>query len=235
MAGAAGAASSRTLRVGVVADTHVGEYLPALPAGVAAALAGVDLIIHVGDLTCLGVLDDLRAIAPVVAVCGNHDRSAGLNLPQRMQVRIGGVTIGVTHGVRRGSVEIASALASVLAGRPRLLGMARQMRRRFPGADCVVFGHLHLPVHREVRGALIFSPGAVYVVEADPDWDAWRLRARLYRRSRRGVDAGARRPHVGILDIRGGAVTARRVPVPGPLRRAPQPGQGEPPPGAGYP
>lgn len=209
----------RVLRVGVIADTHVAEFLPELPAGVARALAGVDLIIHVGDLTARGVLDALREVAPVVAVLGNHDRSAGLDLPERLRVRIGGVTIGVTHGTRAAPIEIASVLASLVAGRPVLLGMARHMRHRFRGADCVVFGHLHMPVCERVKGTLVFSPGAVFVIEADPQWRAWTVRSRLFRRFRRGVPDGARRPHVGILEIGAGRVSARRVPVPGPLRR----------------
>ena len=34
------------------------------------------------------------------------------------------------------------------------------MRRRFPGADAVVFGHSHLPLHEEEDGFQIFNPGS---------------------------------------------------------------------------
>ena len=75
-------------RVGVVSDTHVGDALPALPAGIAPALAEVDLILHAGDVTTRAALDQLSAIAPVVAVQGNHDSKAGLELPTQAVVTL---------------------------------------------------------------------------------------------------------------------------------------------------
>jgi uncharacterized protein len=65
-------------RIGVVADTHVGEYLDALPAGTLEALEGCDLVLHAGDLSVPSVLEDLEQVAPVVAVRGDHDRLGGL-------------------------------------------------------------------------------------------------------------------------------------------------------------
>ena len=86
-----------TLRVGVLSDTHVGEYLPALPQSVYEALAGVDLIIHCGDLSSREVIGELEHLAPVYAVAGNHD--AGINnLPRRIIITIGGYRFGVIHG-----------------------------------------------------------------------------------------------------------------------------------------
>src|SRR5271169_1835087 len=111
-------ASQRTYRVGVVSDTHVGDALPALPAGIPPALAGVDLILHAGDVTTRAALDQLAAIAPVVAVQGNHDRKAGLELPAQAVVTIGGVRIGLTHGLRGRFPETAAVLAGIARGRP---------------------------------------------------------------------------------------------------------------------
>ena len=86
------------MRIGVVTDTHVGEHLPVLPQEVGTALAGVDLIIHAGDLTDPSVLDALHRVAPVVAVRGNHDHDAGhRDLPEHLLVRAGGARIGVTQ------------------------------------------------------------------------------------------------------------------------------------------
>lgn len=207
-----------TVRVGVVADTHVGEYLPVLPAGVLEALAGVDLVVHAGDLSIPAVLDDLRAVAPVAAVRGNHDEEGGLDLPRDLVVRVGGVRIGVTHGTRPALVELASVLFTALVGRPVLLALPWAVARRFRRVDCVVFGHLHQPVHVRRGRTLVFSPGAVFVAEADSRWQPVGLRGRLYRLYRRGAPAAARTARVGILEIRGGRVTARSVPVPGPMR-----------------
>lgn len=207
------------MRIGVVADTHVGEHLPALPPQVPQALAGVDLVLHAGDLTDPAVLRDLRAIAPVVAVRGNHDEAAGLRaLPRSVLVRAAGARIGLTHGSRSRWAELPAALLSLAAGAPLLLGFERAMRRRFGAVDCVVFGHLHLPVHRVVDGVLMFSPGAVYVPELDPGYD-WRgLRARGFRRFRRRLPPEARRPSVGLLEVGPGGVRASVIPLAGPIR-----------------
>lgn len=207
------------MRIGVVTDTHVGEYLPRLPPEVGRAFAGVDLIIHAGDLTQPWVLDELRGIAPVVAVRGNHDEDAGhRHLPEHLVVRAGGARIGVTHGTRPDLVEKLGGLASVALGRPELLGFERAMRRRFGAVDAVVMGHIHMPVARMMGGTLLFSPGAVYVHERDPWFDWSTPRGWLYRRFRSGMPEGARQPAVGVLEVDGGGVRARRIPLRGPLR-----------------
>src|SRR6478609_3392280 len=82
----------RVYRVGIISDTHIPEFLPALPPAVATCFAGVDLILHAGDITGLAVLEELRTLAPVVAVRGNHDR---LDLPLKRRVEIGGARIGL--------------------------------------------------------------------------------------------------------------------------------------------
>ncbi len=169
------------------------------------------------------MLDALRAVAPVVAVRGNHDARRGhRELPRDVLVRVGGARIGLTHGHRRASVELPAIAVSLVAGRPVRLGFERTMRARFPGADCVVVGHLHEPIHREVRGVLLFSPGAVFSAEHDPDFD-WRdPRAMAYRRYRRRLPAEARRPGVGLIEVGPGVLRARVIPLLRPIR-APSP------------
>ena len=153
------------MRIGVVADTHVGEHLPELPTEVCEALAGVDLILHAGDIIDPSTLDVLRTVAPVVAVRGNHDERQGhRDLPRDVLVRVGGMRIGLTHGHRRPAVELPAIFVSLVAGRPIRMGFERTMLRRFPGADCVVVGHLHEPIHHWAGGVLLFSPGAVFVI-----------------------------------------------------------------------
>jgi len=209
------------VRIGVVADTHVGELLPELPGEVCEALAGVDLILHAGDIVDPSVLDILRAVAPVVAVRGNHDRRRGhRDLPQDVLVRVGGLRIGLTHGHRRAAVELSTILAGLVAGRPCRLGFERTMRRRFPGADCVVVGHLHEPIHQHVRGVLLFSPGPVFSADHDPEFD-WRdPRAMAYRRYRRGLPSEARWPAVGLIEAGPGVLRARVIPLLRPIRAA---------------
>lgn len=221
------------MRIGVVTDTHVGEHLPALPPEVASALAGVDLIIHAGDLTVPSVLDDLRRVAPVVAVRGNHDDEAGYrDLPERLVVRAGGARIGVTHGTRSAAVEHLGGVVSLAAGRPEMLGFERAMRRRFGAVDAVVVGHIHMPVSRVIDGALLFSPGAVFVPEAHP-WFNWHsVGGRAYRRFRRSLPPDARVPAVGVLEVGPAGVRGRRIVLRAPIRGA---SVGRPPARAGRP
>jgi len=210
----------RHYRVGVLADTHVGEALPGLPAGVYEVLDGVDLIIHAGDVSVPGVLDELGALAPVVAVEGNHDRRAGLELPDARVVAIGGARIGVTHGDRGRIAEAASAAAGIIVGRPVMAGVPRALARRFTDVDCIVFGHFHVPYLGRAGTTTVFSPGAVYVVDADPLVASRGIKSTAYRRYRAGLPDSARVPHVGILEITDGIVVPRFVPVPGALRGA---------------
>ena len=203
-----------TTRVGVVADTHVGEHLPVVPPEVLEVFAGVDLILHAGDLSDASVLEDLGRVAPVVAVRGNHDVQPGLeHLGRDLLVSVGGARIGLTHGHRSAAVEFPAAALSLLSGRPRLMNFESSMRRHFRDVDVVVTGHLHMPVHRVVRGALVFSPGAVYVPEQDPGFDWSGISGRGFRRFRERLPAEARRPAVGIIEIDGDGIRTRRIPL----------------------
>ena len=209
-------------RVGVVTDTHVGEHLAVLPPEVLEVLAGVDLILHAGDLSERGVLDDLGRLAPVVGVRGNHDERAGLrDLPRDVLVRVGDARIGLTHGHRTAAVELPAAVLSLATGGPRLLGFNGAVRRRFGAVDCVVTGHLHMPIHTVVRGTLIFSPGAVYVPEHDPGFDWSGARGRGYRRFRERLPEEARVPAVGVLEVGPQGVTAERILLRRPITAAP--------------
>ncbi|CAN0481645.1 unnamed protein product, partial [Phaeothamnion confervicola] len=130
----------------------------------------------------------------------------------------GGVRIGLTHGHRTGAVEMPAAVLSLVAGRACLLGFGTVMRRRFGPVDCLVTGHLHLPIHRMVGRALLFSPGAVYVPEHDPGFDWSGLRGRGYRRFRESLSPEAHVPAVGVIEIvRGRIDEARRIPLERPI------------------
>lgn len=200
-------------RVGVVADTHVGEWRAELPPEVLRALAGVDIILHAGDITDPAVLDELARIAPVVAVQGDHDRAAGLVLPRAQVVTVAGRRIGLTHGRRSRRVELIGGLLSLISGRVVLAGFHRALRRRFGAVDCIVHGHLHLPEIRTIRGVLFFSPGAVHNPEHSPGFAAGGLIARRYLRFRRKLDAAASAPAVGIIDIDAGGMDPKVIPI----------------------
>lgn len=117
----------------VVSDTHLGagrgDRLVAL---LGDRLRFASAILHAGDITDASVLTELERFAPVHAVLGNND--IGLSLPVQRVVELGGCRIGMVHD----SGDAA--------------GRGARLRRWFPDADVVVFGHSHLPWNQvEVR------------------------------------------------------------------------------------
>jgi putative phosphoesterase len=131
------------MRAIVLADTHMGPGRPGrrLPDAVYGLLDGADVILHAGDVTAPSVLHELGGFAPVHAVLGNND--VDLRLPERLTVDLDGVTVAMIHD------------SGPSAGR------AGRLRRWFPDADVVVFGHSHLPWHEvEPGGQLHLNPGS---------------------------------------------------------------------------
>jgi len=127
----------RPLVVGLVSDTH-GLFRPQL----GTALAGVSLIIHAGDVGGADVLRQLSAIASIEAVSGNVDDRRDPLLPRERTVRVGALTIHVSHGDEFGSP------------RPELL------LARYAG-DVLVYGHTHRHlVFRSADNRLVVNPGA---------------------------------------------------------------------------
>ncbi len=205
-------------RVGVVADSHVGEFLERMPDAVGRVLAGCDLILHAGDICTPAVLDELARIAPVVAVRGDHDRLGPVRLPVIQTITVDGVRIGLTHGRRLYALDIAVILAHVAAGR-RLrwrAGLHRSLVRRVGPVDVLVYGHWHEPALEPVDGTLVFSPGAVCPwgsleggVEPRPGVRG--TADRVVRRYRRQLGDDAVRPSVGMIEISEGRIRSIRV------------------------
>lgn len=195
----------------MVADTHVGEVLPELPASVPAALAGCDLILHAGDITCMSVLDQLGEIAPVVAVQGDHDRLAGIDLPRERIVTVRGRRIGLVHGRRSRAIEMPAAGMSLARRRAVLLGLHRHMRRRLGPVDLIVHGHLHMPVDTQVRGTRVFSPGAVYIPEERDAGERTGVKGRAYLRFRETMTDDDRASAVGVVEVGPGGLSVERI------------------------
>ncbi len=195
----------------MVADTHVGEVLPDLPPEVTTALSGCDLILHAGDITCLSVLDRLGDIAPVVAVQGDHDRLAGIDLPRERIITVRGRRIGLVHGRRTRAIEMPAAAMSLARRRAVLLGLHRHMRRRLGPVDLIIHGHLHMPVDTEVRGTRIFSPGAVYIPEERDASERTGVRGRAYLRFREGMTPDERASSVGIVEVGPDGLRTERI------------------------
>jgi putative phosphoesterase len=118
--------------VGIISDTH-GHLRPE----VAEAFAGVDLIIHAGDIGNNEVLEALRAIAPVHAVRGNMDGGWAHDLPVTEVVEVGEVLIYVLHDAYLLKLEPAAA-----------------------GFAAVINGHTHRAAVEKRKGVLFLNPGS---------------------------------------------------------------------------
>lgn len=199
-----------TVRIGVVADTHCPEFLDRLPDRLFEVLRGVDMIFHAGDVGGQETLEELRRIAPVEAVRGDHD--PGLSaLPLTREVIVEGKRIVVVHGNRSGWIEEPQTfLWSISLGyyHPHS-DLPRVLRRRFPQADAIVFGHIHRPVIDVSQGVVVFNPGGVHQwnpttatrrLQQNPGWFEW-CWLQVVRHLREFPV-----PSVGILEVGAGGI-----------------------------
>lgn len=132
------------MRVGLISDTH-----GALRPEVFERLAGVDRILHAGDVGPPSVLADLRTIAPVLAVWGNTDGwDVRGETEETLEVQLGGVRFAVAHG-------------HLVASFDDLPGL-------FPDADAIVHGHSHVPRAERRDGTWLLNPGS-----AGPGGEGW--------------------------------------------------------------
>lgn len=211
-------------RIAVVSDTHCPEFAEALPPQLFSRFAGCDLILHAGDITGQETLAQLRELAPVVAVQGNHD--GHLELPLATVVEVAGARIGLTHG-HRGRVREFPGVAwsEAVAGRIWWWnGGLGHVQGMFPGEDldAIVFGHFHTPYQGWIRRPsgrplLLFSPGATYhCVAAEARRRLAKggpLHHRLYYLSR--MRWRPRPPTAGLLHVRDGAIRGEVIELEG--------------------
>ena len=123
------------MKIGLISDTH--DYLdPRVPE----LFAGVDHILHAGDVGRSLLIVELEQIAPVTAVTGNTDE--GLPLRETELITLGGKKFLIHHIVTPG------------VGSPRI---ERRLREDAP--DVVMFGHTHKPFAQQVGSILYFNPG----------------------------------------------------------------------------
>ena len=130
--------------IAIISDTHLPAGRRALPEGCAQLIRSADLLLHAGDVMTEEALAEIEAIGtPVSAVHGNVD-SPGLRgrLPAERSVDAEGAHIAMVHDAGPSKARL------------------ERMRRRFPEADAVVFGHSHLPLHEREGGFQIFNPGS---------------------------------------------------------------------------
>jgi uncharacterized protein len=132
------------MRVVVLSDTHAPRRWKSCPPAVADQLRGADQILHAGDVCTADVLDELRQYAPVLAVVGNNDGPdvAAWGAEPTLAADLDGLRVAMVHD----SGQAAGRLA--------------RMRRAFPHARLVVFGHSHIPLDEHDDRLRIFNPGS---------------------------------------------------------------------------
>jgi uncharacterized protein len=132
------------VQVVVLSDTHAPRRWKSCPPAVAARLRGADLILHAGDVCTAAVLDELSGYAPVRAVLGNNDGPdvEAWGAPPVLEFDAAGLPVAMIHdsGAKQGRLG--------------------RLRRRFPAAGLVVFGHSHIPWDESRSDLRIFNPGS---------------------------------------------------------------------------
>ncbi len=135
------------MRVGVVSDTH-GYVHPKL----FEVFEGVERILHAGDITTVDVIDDLSAIAPVIAVHGNMDYpEVVIRNPEDRLIQLAGKDIFMTHNG-------GMLLRNPLSFRTRVGGKR---------PDVFVWGHTHRPENKIVDNMLSLNPGVAGRLRTD--------------------------------------------------------------------
>jgi putative phosphoesterase len=132
------------MRIAVLADTHAPRRWKGCPPAVANELVAADVILHAGDACTAEMLDEIVAFAPVHAVLGNNDGPdvVAWGAPEHLELDLEGLRVAMVHD----------------SGPAK--GRAPRLRRTFPGADLVVFGHSHIPWNADEQGQRAFNPGS---------------------------------------------------------------------------
>ena len=145
------------MRIGLISDTHIPEACEHLPKRVFEVFAGIDLVMHAGDVYVNRVLDELSVIALVIAALGNGDEGLDghryrLEDDERVReahlVEIAGVRIGLVHAIPTPD-ETSEAV------------FARAMLRHFGGpVDVIVQGHSHVEGVMRFGATMVVNPGS---------------------------------------------------------------------------
>lgn len=150
------------MKIGLVSDTHCAGSGRDLPLAVLDALRGVDLILHCGDLECLGVLDYLETVAPTLAVRGYEDpvepghRLAGAT----RVVEVGGLRIGMVHDIQWPGPKIATTPDGAGLILPPGQAAATLACKFGQPVELALFGDTHEELICRWDGILMVNPGS---------------------------------------------------------------------------
>ncbi len=155
-----GQANQAVFTIGVVGDTHIPDRVRSLHPLLLPMLkeAGVQHILHTGDISTRGVLDELAQAAPVTAVRGNRDLLTG-RLKMVEEIELGGASIALMHG-HGGWIPYLRDKYKYLRFGYRLERYLKALHQNGARAHIVVFGHTHFPEQIYQEGQLLFNPGS---------------------------------------------------------------------------
>jgi uncharacterized protein len=130
--------------VAVISDTHMGGGRRRLPDRCVELIEASELVLHAGDIMTVEALVEIEAIGtPLRAITGNMD---GWELRDRLPAEL--------------ELELEGARLAMVHDAGPAVGRLARMRKRFPAADAVVFGHSHMPLHERDGDFHLFNPGS---------------------------------------------------------------------------
>jgi putative phosphoesterase len=150
------------MKIGLISDTHSAGSGRDLPQPVLDVSRGVDLILHCGDLECLGVLDYLETVAPVLAVRGYEDpMEPGERLANTTRVvEVEGIRIGMVHDIQWPTPGILTSPDGTALHFPQS-PINDLLRKKFGRpVDIVLFGDTHEELVCYYDGVLFVNPGS---------------------------------------------------------------------------
>ena len=135
-----------TIKAGILSDSHLTAPTEQFKKAAHKCFSDVSIIFHAGDITSIDVLEIFKG-KEIHAVHGNMCRSSSYNsLPTDKVVTIGSFVIAITHGMKYPVKQGAY--------------IEDQLLIDFPKADCIIYGHTHIPVCHRIGKVLIMNPGS---------------------------------------------------------------------------
>lgn len=129
--------------IGILSDTHLSGITEEFLKQVEEAFSSCDIIIHAGDLTEVSILSVFKN-KKVHAVAGNMcNYTCRTALPEAKTFVIDGFLFALCHG----------------ANGPRH-NIEERMFDTYPEADCIIYGHTHVPVCKKIATTLYINPGS---------------------------------------------------------------------------
>ena len=154
--------------LGVLADTHIPDRSRGLHPDILPKFreAGVEAILHAGDVSAPGVLQELEEVAPVFAVQGNRDWVLLGHLPRHQFLVFEGVDLVLEHGHGQWRNYLVDRTHYMLFGM-QVSRYRNRLLASYPQVRVIVYGHLHIPEISWVGDRLLFNPGSASVPHKD--------------------------------------------------------------------